>query len=649
MQFDLFNGDTKQGTKANNANAALTELSQMQALLQRWVDRHWLRALDAQLPHTLHQLAAEPQPLVWLLTALLCHQYGRGHSCILLSDLVSDPDALLSLPPQNQFLQRFTDRPASLLAGLKLADYQQALTASTWLSSETTAPLVCVDDKLYLNRLYQAEQQVKQGIAARVEAVLPVAEKVRQSLASLFPTATTTAVTEPDWQKLACAMALQRRFAIITGGPGTGKTTTVVKLLALLQQGAANQLSIKLAAPTGKAAVRLTESISGALAKLPAELTQAIPTEVTTLHRLLGALPNRRSFKHHAGAPLSLDVLVVDEASMVDLEMMAALLNALPEQAQLILLGDKDQLSSVEAGSVLGDLCRGAELGGYQPATLALLQPYTEQPLSAWASHDTAINGTVLNQATVMLRFSHRFDAQSGIGQLAFAVNRGDTNAITSFEQFADIQLLADNKLSALKPTVIAGYKQYLSLLTADNSQRDVWAKTILGCYSQFQLLTALRSGDWGVEGLNILISQWLTSAGLINANQQWYAGRPVMMQRNNYSLGLMNGDIGITLFDPVTSKLRVAFQLADGSIKWVLPSRLTEVDTAFAMTVHKSQGSEFSHCCLVLPPEHSPILTRELLYTGITRAKQQFTLLCANTPIFQQAIAKRVSRSSGL
>ncbi|MEH8021486.1 exodeoxyribonuclease V subunit alpha [Rheinheimera metallidurans] len=646
MQINLFNDDAPLAAPAVSqpSTSTLTELKQMQALLQRWVDRRWLRALDMQLPQTLNQLATEPQPLIWLLTALLCHQYGRGHSCILLSDLISDPDALLSLPPQNQFLQRFTDRPSNLLMGLTRQDYQQALAASPWLQGEPAAPLVWLDNRLYLNRLYQAEQQVKQGIATRVEAVLPIAPKVAQSLASLFTAATPSAATEPDWQKLACAMALQRRFAIITGGPGTGKTTTVVKLLALLQQGAAQPLNIKLAAPTGKAAVRLTESISGALAKLPEHLRHAIPTEVSTLHRLLGALPNRRSFKHHADAPLSLDVLVVDEASMVDLEMMAALLNALPAQARLILLGDKDQLSSVEAGSVLGDLCRGAELGGYQASSLALLQPYSEQPLAAWAGA-----GSVLNQATVMLRHSHRFDAKSGIGQLAFAVNRGDTNAIALFAQFTDIQLLAETKLAALKDTVVAGYRQYLSVLAADNSQRDVWAKALLGCYSQFQLLSALRSGDWGVEGLNILISKWLTAAGLINANQQWYAGRPVMMQRNNYSLGLMNGDIGITLFDPLTGKLRVVFQLADGSIKWVLPSRLTDIETAFAMTVHKSQGSEFTHCCLVLPPELSPILTRELLYTGITRAKQQLTLLCANTHIFQQTIAKRVTRSSGL
>ncbi|MDX5406211.1 MAG: exodeoxyribonuclease V subunit alpha [Chromatiaceae bacterium] len=643
-QLDLFASQT--AVNSSVSASALDDLSQMQALLQRWVERRWLRALDAQLPQTLHQLSKEPNPLIWLLCALLCHQYGRGHSCILLSDLVDDPDGLLSLPPQNQFLQRFSDRPSVILRGLTLQDYQQALALSGWLTQGAShaAPLVLSDNRLYLHRLYQAEQLVKQQLSARLSQQLPLADAVAAKLAELFAPAPASGI---DWQKLACAMALQRRFSIITGGPGTGKTTTVVKLLALLQYGAGlkqQALTIKLAAPTGKAAVRLTESISGALSRLPAELSACIPTDVTTLHRLLGALPNRRSFKHNGHNPLQLDVLVVDEASMIDLEMMAALLEALPAQAQLVLLGDKDQLSSVEAGSVLGDLCRGADLGAYHADTLKLLAPFSEAALTAFAG-----DGSALNQATVMLRYSHRFDAKSGIGMLAAAVNRGDNSAPALFEQFADISLLPGQHISALKPLVLAGFSQYLALLQQHDADADSWARSVLKHYSQFQLLCALRSGDWGVEGINTQVSQWLTEAGFIDGRRLWYAGRPVMMQRNNYSLGLMNGDIGIALPQPGSGQLRVVFQLADGSIKWVLPSRLTEVETAFAITVHKSQGSEFNHCCLVLPPENSPLLSRELLYTGITRAKQQFSLLCANPALLQQAIARRVARSSGL
>lgn len=626
-----------------------TDLLAMQQLLQRWVDRRWLRALDAQLPLTLNQVVAEPNPLVWLLCALLCHQYGRGHSCILLQDLITNPDSLLSLPPQNQYAQFFSDRPSHILAGINLADIEQALASSEWLKQNEIAPLVLAEKRLYLHRLYQAEQIVKQQISQRVQQQINLSDKVKQHISLLFPA---DEQNETDWQKLACVMALQRHFAIITGGPGTGKTTTVVKLLALLLQSAnvnktaASKITIKLAAPTGKAAVRLTESISGAIANLPADFQAAIPTEVVTLHRLLGAMPNRRQFKHNAEQPLALDVLVVDEASMVDLEMMAALLQALPSHARLILLGDKDQLASVEAGSVLGDLCRGAELGGYLPETLSLLAPFSATDLRPWQG-----NGTVLNQATVMLRKSHRFDASSGIGQLAFAVNRGETSAANLFNQFDDINLLAGNQIKALQPVVVAGYRHYLQLIQcqADYGDSEQWAGAVLTAYTQFQLLCALRSGDWGIEGLNQQISRWLMAEGLLDCSQQWYNGRPIMMQRNNYSLGLMNGDIGITLFDASSGKLRVVFQLADGSLKWVLPSRLTDIETVFAMTVHKSQGSEFSHCCLVLPPDNSPILSRELLYTGITRAKKQFTLLCGNSEILAQTISKRVSRSSGL
>ncbi|OEY70922.1 exodeoxyribonuclease V subunit alpha [Rheinheimera salexigens] len=615
----------------------------MQQLLQRWVDRRWLRALDAQLPLTLNQVVAEPNPLVWLLCALLCHQYGRGHSCILLQDLIKNPDSLLSLPPQNQYSQFFADRPSHILAGISLADIEQALASSEWLKQNEIAPLVLAEKRLYLHRLFQAEQIVKQQISQRVQQQINLTDKVKQNISQLF---TADEQKETDWQKLACVMALQRHFAIITGGPGTGKTTTVVKLLALLLQSTASKITIKLAAPTGKAAVRLTESISGAIANLPTDFQAAIPTEVVTLHRLLGAMPNRRQFKHNAEQPLALDVLVVDEASMVDLEMMAALLQALPSHARLILLGDKDQLASVEAGSVLGDLCRGAEKGQYLPQTLALLAPFTASDLSPWQGA-----GTELNQATVMLRKSHRFDAKSGIGQLAFAVNRGDSSAINLFNQFDDINLLAGNQIKALQPVVVAGYRHYLQLVQrqADYGDSEQWAGAVLAAYTQFQLLCALRSGDWGIEGLNEQISRWLMAEGLLDCSQQWYNGRPIMMQRNNYSLGLMNGDIGITLFDASTGKLRVVFQLADSSLKWVLPSRLSDIATVFAMTVHKSQGSEFSHCCLVLPPDNSPILSRELLYTGITRAKKQFTLLCGNSEILAQTISKRVSRSSGL
>ncbi len=464
----------------------------------------------------------------------------------------------------------------------------------------------------------------------------------------------------------------------------------MVKLLALLQSLALGEggraLRIRLAAPTGKAAARLNESIAGAVQRLDLSglangeaAREAIPTEVTTLHRLLGSRPDSRQFRHHAGNPLALELLVVDEASMVDLEMMASLLAALPPRARLILLGDKDQLASVEAGAVLGELCSRAREGHYRPATRDWLQAVTGDAID-----DVLIDsaGSDLDQAVAMLRHSHRFSADSGIGQLAEAVNAGDIPALrqvwkAQHEDLARIAVDAQETRS-LRDLVIdggrggdlfgpVGYAHYLRVVSgsrpADNATQDAldaWARQVLGAHGQFQLLCALRRGPWGVEGLNTLIGELLQREGLIPSANGWFAGRPVLVTRNDYGLGLMNGDIGITLALPQTADdgsvrwvARVAFPAGDGTdaIRWILPSRLQAVETVFAMTVHKSQGSEFTHAALLLPDSLNPILTRELVYTGITRARQWFTLASAGRgwQVLEAATERRVQRASGL
>ncbi len=651
--------------------------------VQTWftsaVARKELRPIDIELPRVLHKLAVEENALCWLLCALVSHQYGRGHSCMRLSELVQAPEYVLGFALPNE-----------LRAVLVETDLHTALQQCAWVQcieqpeAPIEKPLVYFSGALYLARLWKAEHSVAQAIHTRIGASssLRTADSDLPALIQrVFGEQSTTGI---DWQALACAMAAQRKFAIITGGPGTGKTTTVVRLLAILRQKHGDNLRILLAAPTGKAAARLTESIAGAIDRLPASMQTGIPTDVTTLHKMLGARPFRRSFKHSAQHPLAADVVVVDEASMVDLEMMAALMNALPEHAQLVLLGDKDQLASVEAGSVLGDLCKGAEAGNYNAATLSMLQTYTAHDLSAYADSSVPDVSKVYNQATVMLRESHRFGAESGIGNLARAVNAGDIyrtlpktprsdtayTAESIFTAFDDLNLLAPEQSGTIYPTefaelrklVIAGYQTYLQVVAKgeasgelDNtlSARDNWAKEVLKTHRSFQLLVALRKGMWGVQGLNDTVSEWLQSAGLIaravSGTRTWYAGRPVLVQRNNYTLNLMNGDIGITLPDPETGKLRVVFEQADGNIKWVLPSRLSDVETVFALTVHKSQGSEFTHTVLVLPDELNPVLTRELVYTGITRASKQFTLVAAKPSVFVDAVQQRVIRSSGL
>lgn len=714
------------------SDAALNHVDSLIALLDRWVERGWLRALDRALVVFLHREVSDASPLLLLAAALASHQLGRGHVCLDLAQTLAAPNLALSLPPEGDDLSDPPPLPSQVLDGLTLETWRAALDHPTLVADGNTpqpgnTPLVRVERdanvRLYLRRYWQYEQNIRQQIAHRLEMTSEQAEEtgaLTSALDALFPKPAES--REPDWQKIACALAARAHFAVITGGPGTGKTTTVVKLLALLQSLALEKsqaqgtrpLRIRLAAPTGKAAARLNESIAGQVDGLklegvsndPDALKREIPTEVTTLHRLLGSRPDTRHFRHHAGNPLALDVLVIDEASMVDIEMMAAVLGALPPRARLILLGDKDQLASVEAGAVLGDLCQRAEGGHYTPATCQWLEHATGTPIPE--TYQDA-DGQPLDQAIAMLRVSHRFDASSGIGQLAQAVNRplssdhqpkDKKHAVRDvFEQrYADIArlTLTDADDPALDRLVVdgnsggflnngqgrhhrgnelappTGYRHYLEVLkqqrpTADTPLEgnreayDDWAQAVLEAHNRFQLLCALRKGPWGVEGLNLTIGKALRRQGLITANDNelergWYLGRPVLVTRNDYSLGLMNGDIGITLAQPHPddsnrSVLRVAFPTADANkpIRWVLPSRLQAVETVFAMTVHKSQGSEFTHTALLLPDAPNPILTRELVYTGITRARNWLTLVETGRGMLDEAVTREVVRVSGL
>ncbi|MBN9696918.1 MAG: exodeoxyribonuclease V subunit alpha [Zoogloea sp.] len=668
---------------------ALKDRASLLALLDAWAARGWLRSLDAAFARFLAQEAGEAPPLLLLAAALASHQLGRGHACLDLADTLGDPGFALSLPPEGDSLEAEADRPvlpADLLDGLGLAAWMAALADPALVGhGEGDTPLLCIGQRVYLRRYWQYEGAVAAGIALRLgsadgePAGMPT-ERLAVALGALFPPA--PGVAGPDWQKLACALAARSAFAIVTGGPGTGKTTTVVRLLAVLQALAlgaegGGALRIRLAAPTGKAAARLNESIAGAVANLDLKalpdgdaVRKVIPTEVTTLHRLLGSRPDSRHFRHHAGNPLGVDVLVVDEASMVDLEMMAALLDALPTGARLVLLGDKDQLASVEAGAVLGELCRRAREGHYSPATVQWLTA-----VSGARVPEELIDpvGLPLDQAVAMLRHSHRFGVDSGIGQLAAAVNAGAAEkAAALFDAgLPDLSRLSPGEAElAFRRLVVdgdpaqgrAGYRHYLHILQttrpsdeAGPAAFDDWARRVLKAHGSFQLLCALRRGPWGIEGLNPRIAGWLRDAGLIPAAEGWYPGRPVLVTRNDYGLGLMNGDIGITLGLPGPrgdEVLRVAFPAGDGrdGIRWVLPSRLQAVETVYALTVHKSQGSEFVHAALVLPDTLSPILTRELVYTGITRARSGFTLVDQPASgVLERAIGRQVLRVSGL
>ncbi|MDB5963086.1 MAG: recD [Massilia sp.] len=591
---------------------------------------------------------ADQRPLM-LACVLLSELEGRGHSCLMVDQLAHDPCALMGWTREQWAPLAAAAAPLPKNAKSWLALLGAA--GQVWQAGELDydQPLVLDGERLYLRRYWRDETVVAAAIGTRARQRRPLdAGQVHGWLAKLFgPGAGTDG---PDWQRLACAIAVRGDVAIITGGPGTGKTYTVARLLALLLSGAADQpLRIALAAPTGKAAARLKQSIDKALQELAGRVEgeagfdlrarTALIGPARTLHSLLGARPDTRHFAHHRANPLDVDVLIVDEASMVHLEMMAALLDALPPSATLVLLGDKDQLSSVEAGAVLGDLCQHAEQGGYdgetaQYALAASGQALPPQYLGAAGA---------LAQQTVMLRHSHRFSGP--IGALALAVNQGDAGAAEQvLRAGGSVGWIEHAQQGPLLQLAVDGYRAYLEV-ARDGGE----PLAVLRAFEQFRLLCAVREGEWGVAGLNGAIEQRLEAARLIRKGAEWYAGRPVMVTRNDYGTRVYNGDIGVTLVDPGRpGSLRVYFLEGD-QVRSVLATRLRHVETAFAMTVHKSQGSEFSHTVMVLPKAGGAMLARELIYTGITRARERFTLVTPNGAVLAEAIARKTQRASGL
>ena len=669
--------------------APLTRAEDLLQLLDLWVERGWLRALDKAFVGFLYELDPRGDSLVLMAAALTSHQLGHGHVCLDLFETLKEPDFALSLPPEGDSQSGVILLPSQVLVALDGAHWCKTLAASRLVAlaadhSEEAGqrPLVLSGKRLYLRRYWAYERRIDNALRQRLAQQEATPDDLSRRLTELFGAAKPSGPI--DWQKLACALATRGAFSIITGGPGTGKTTTVVRLLALLQAPAVEQrkpLRIRLAAPTGKAAARLTESISLQVRSLAVadEVREKIPSDVTTVHRLLGNRPGTRHFRHHAGNRLPLDVLVVDEASMIDLEMMANLLDALPLHARLVLLGDKDQLASVEAGAVLGDLCRDAEAGWYSPDTRQWLEALSGEDLAGSGLQEDREHSHPLAQQVVMLRHSRRFGEGSGIGQLARWVNQQqaeEARRLLAARSHADLYCLSlkGEQDRALERLLLEGhgdgpqgYRHYLSLLRTERPPSEAsledprwtqWARKVLQAFDQFQLLCAVRKGPWGVEGLNQRVTQALFKARLIDSDQQWYEGRPVLMTRNDYGLGLMNGDIGIALrlpeqegAEPGRRVLRVAFPRNDGQggVRFVLPSRLNDVETVYAMTVHKSQGSEFTHTALILPDALNPVLTKELIYTGITRAKDWFSLIEPRSGVFEEAVRRKVKRLSGL
>lgn len=693
-------------------------------LLKQWEQERLLTPLDRHFALEMSHLhpSDSQQPLFILLCALLSQQLSSQHSCLVLAHIV----------PLNPMAEQNSHCKISLSLEA-LTETLQTFDAVGQAGSNK--PLIFDNGRLYLQRYHQFETSVAASLIRLSGSVSkhsedvshqkqPQIAKLRSLLDQLFPAnvlaphALTTNVltnsedTAPiDWQKVATATALGKKLSVITGGPGTGKTTTVTKLLLLLQM--ESQQEIRLVAPTGKAAARLSESIKASKARLAKELSAhanvidearnrnsqdfltalgRIPEEASTLHRLLGVIPNSPHFRHHQGNPLRLDLLIVDEASMVDLPMMYKLLSALPEHASLILLGDQDQLASVEAGAVLADICAGLKIP-VDPNNLAQNNIASNSPalwqmryskeqaerLSALTGFELTpyiSNAPKLGDSLCMLMHSHRFKGDAGIGLLASAVNRADLQGILQVWQQGPAELswlehsmiVSQTQAKVSEPANNVGlnllleqacqqYGTYLSALNSDTSNSDLSKRSstadIIERFNQYRILCAMRSGDYGVEGINQYVTQALANAKLIKPLQEFYLGRPIIIQSNDYNLGLFNGDIGLILQDEdKPERLMAHFIKADGSLLKVLPARLPSHETCYAMTVHKSQGSEFSRVALVLPPSPSlaqwQLLTKELVYTAITRAKVHFTCL-GTQHVFERASSQATQRASGL
>jgi exodeoxyribonuclease V alpha subunit len=603
----------------------------MDALLS---DRRLFSAYDRHFARLVGRFGGGQNQELALAAALVSHATGNGDVCLDLNTcaarLMAESGVALPCPPVDRWIEALRNSPAVGRPGDR-------------------RPLVLDDgNRLYLHRYWEYETRLAAAILSRAGSAAENLDsgRLQAAIRRQFAGSSGQGI---DWQQVAVAVSLLKRFVVITGGPGTGKTTTVARLLAVWDEmNAGRPMRALLAAPTGKAAARLKESLRFRSAPPAAEASgaAAASAEVYTLHRLLQPVAGTPFFQHNAGNPLPVDLMIVDEASMVDLALMAKLADALPETARLVLIGDRDQLASVEAGSILSDICGRGRQAGFSAGFGRLIRQLTGQDVPL------AGEGRPLQDCIVELQTSHRFAAGSGIAELSRAVNQGDVRRAVEVlshpgeGSLAWLDPPADSAgIVELEERVAAGYSAYRS---------EGGPAAILQEFSRFKILCAHRVGTNGVEAVNRLTERLLLRSGRIRLNPRggspWYSGRPVLVTQNDYSLGLFNGDIGVTLPDPEAGSehLSVFFMHAAGNLRRFLPYRLPEHETVYAMTVHKSQGSEFEDVLLILPVKDSPVLTRELIYTALTRARQRITVF-GSRAVLETAVARRIERASGL
>src|SRR5438094_1969249 len=578
-----------------------------------FIDRHFAALIN--------RLAKIPSPELELAAKLVSNFRERGDVCVALRAITASDASKIGgpdIPPLQTWVRKLR---ASAVVG-KPGEF---------------APLILDEnERLYLQRYWKYEDELAHNLEARLREH-PIRDfnqtELASNLAKLFP-------AQSDLQKVAAFVAATSRLCVISGAPGTGKTRTIVLICALLIALAGKrELNFALAAPTGKAAARLKETIAQTRLALRLPEDVKLTEDASTIQRLLGAKGDSPHFRHDAKNPLAADVVIVDEASMIDLALLAKLFDAVRPDAHISQVGDKDQLASVEAGSAFRDICTpGRELG----ISVSLAEAFakcTGEELEGTSASEAPIHSVV-----VELRRNYRFTPETGIAELSSAVNQGDAEgAIAVLKKGGRIcwrpTPSAKSFERELRERVFPRFEKFLALTDPADALNQL---------AEFAVLCALRRGRFGAETVTRLLGRMLRETGRVEDDGQYHAGEPVIIIRNDYNVGLFNGDLGLVLPDSTSSELRVFFRGEDGDVLNFAPGRLPAHEPAFALTVHKSQGSEFRDALLILPERDAPVLTRELLYTGVTRVRETVEVWAAEN-ILRQTIDRKIQRNSGL
>jgi exodeoxyribonuclease V alpha subunit len=586
--------------------------------------------LDRHFAELMARLDGTGDPDLALAAALGSHFTGAGHICADLSGLAASGEwEAAKIPPLDSWLAKLRKSP---------------IVAS---GSGERRPLVLEGNRLYLFRYWEYETILAARLTALAAETVPVHEPdlVKEIIGLLFPGPNTG---KTDWQKVAVSTAGNKRFCVISGGPGTGKTTTAAKILILLQELYRRQglpCHMALAAPTGKAADRLYEQVSAKSREILdanpalADAVAKLPEKSHTLHRLLGPRPGSPFFRHDETNPLPYNVVLVDEVSMVDLAMLCKLVRSLGPRSRLILLGDQDQLASVEAGAILGDICGGAQ--------------------------DAATADSPIKNCIIRLQKNYRFTEDSAIARLSRLVNQQqdqeaweEVHRSGTEVQWKYLPPPAEWK-KTLSETLRIGLDDYRKVVTeylrlpdsAAPADRLDQITKVLMVLNQFRVICAVRNGPAGTTAVNRLVEESVIPQSWKRPGRQWYTGQPVMIIRNDYNLNLFNGDIGVILPWPAEGgppSLYAFFPTDAGTPRRLSPVLLPEHETVFALTVHKSQGSEFNRVLFLLPPQENRVLCRELMYTALTRARESMEIW-GTEKVFRQAVMRKMERNSGL